>query len=106
MFQETFLNMKDVCAVTGLCRGTIQSEVNNGRLRSMKVGPRRLVTTTALKDWIQQSEMLSTEASIIDLDHLPDGSPAQIDWICDLEHVAHGSPSPTGVNATAMEGDE
>ncbi len=45
--------IKDVAARTRLSRSTIYAELANGRLKSVKVGRRRLVTESALADYIE-----------------------------------------------------
>ncbi len=45
------LSIKQTCAVTNLTPPTIYAEINAGRLRSFKVGRRRLVGLEALREW-------------------------------------------------------
>lgn len=47
------LNVADVCEATKLGRTTISNEIRTGRLRSIKVGSRRLVPEPALVTWIE-----------------------------------------------------
>lgn len=50
------LSVPEVMASTGLSRATIYGEINAGRLRSFKVGARRLVSPAALSDWVKHLE--------------------------------------------------
>jgi excisionase family DNA binding protein len=45
-------SIKDVVARTRLSRSTIYQELASGRLRSVKVGARRLIVESALIDYI------------------------------------------------------
>lgn len=46
----------EVAELTGLCRQTLYNEINNGALRSFKVGRRRLISPQALHDWVRSRE--------------------------------------------------
>jgi excisionase family DNA binding protein len=46
------INIKEVVAVTNLSRSTVYGEMDSGRLRSVKVGRRRLIPESALIDYI------------------------------------------------------
>ena len=46
-------SIKDVVARTNLSRSTVYEELANGRLKSVKVGRRRLITESALVDYIE-----------------------------------------------------
>lgn len=50
------LSIREVCEATGLSHVRIYQEINSGRLQSMKVGRRRLISSRALTDWIADSE--------------------------------------------------
>ena len=53
MAQNVCLNsIKDIVARTGLSRSTVYEEMDSGRLRSVKVGRRRLIPESALIDYI------------------------------------------------------
>lgn len=41
---------------TGLGRTTVYEELNSGRLRSFKVGARRLISSDAIAQWIADRE--------------------------------------------------
>ena len=45
-------SIKDIVARTGLSRSTVYEEMDSGRLRSVKVGRRRLIPESALVDYI------------------------------------------------------
>ena len=61
MPQAVALNsIKDIVARTGLSRSTIYEEMDSGRLRSVKVGRRRLITGSALIDYIDNLTEAST----------------------------------------------
>jgi excisionase family DNA binding protein len=61
MAQNVRLNsIKEVVVRTSLSRSTVYQEMASGRLRSVKVGNRRLITESALIDYIDN---LSKEAS-------------------------------------------
>jgi excisionase family DNA binding protein len=53
MAENVCLNsIKDIVARTGLSRSTVYEEMDSGRLRSVKVGRRRLIPESALIDYI------------------------------------------------------
>ncbi len=45
-----------VAEATGLCRRTIYKEMDSGRLKSFKVGTRRLISASALREWVAERE--------------------------------------------------
>lgn len=49
-------SVDDVIGSTGLSRQTIYNEINSGRLKSFKVGRRRLISPAALDAWVKQLE--------------------------------------------------
>ena len=51
---KKLLGVDEVCDLTGLGRSTIYGEVNSARLRSIKVGTRRLIPLSALDEWISE----------------------------------------------------
>jgi excisionase family DNA binding protein len=57
-------NVKDVVTRTRLSRSTIYLEMDRGRLRSVKVGNRRLVTESALIEYINNLDITSSETSV------------------------------------------
>jgi len=46
-------SVTDVMSRTGLCRATIYNLINSGRLKSVKVGTRRLVPVSALHELLK-----------------------------------------------------
>lgn len=46
------LSVIEVCDLVGLGRTRIYEEIRSGRLRSIKVGSRRLIPRAAIDDWI------------------------------------------------------
>lgn len=50
------LSIPDVMQQTGLCRQTIYNEINAGRLKSYRVGRRRLISSRALEEWVTKLE--------------------------------------------------
>jgi excisionase family DNA binding protein len=45
-------SVKDIVVRTGLSRSTIYEEMGSGRLQSVKVGRRRLITESQLIDYV------------------------------------------------------
>lgn len=56
------LSVPEVMERTGLCRNAIYAEINSGRLRSFKVGSRRLITPAALDTWVNKQEQAERAA--------------------------------------------
>ena len=54
--EKVALSLKEVCELTGLKKDLIYQEVNNGRLKSFKIGRRRLFTPASVNEWIKQAE--------------------------------------------------
>lgn len=50
------LSIKEAVEQTGLSHVTLYNEINAGRLKSLKVGRRRLIRPAALAEWIEQRE--------------------------------------------------
>lgn len=48
---------------TGLGRNSIYDEINSGRLRSFRVGRRRLVSEEAIREWIRDREAESLQGA-------------------------------------------
>jgi len=57
-------SVKDIVARTGLSRSTVYQEMDSGRLRSVKVGRRRLITESALIDYIEGLADASKRAEV------------------------------------------
>lgn len=53
---KALLSIRESCAVTGFSHMTLYNEINAGRLRSLKVGRRRMLTPAAIHDWIAERE--------------------------------------------------
>jgi excisionase family DNA binding protein len=61
MTQNICLNsIKDIVVRTGLSRSTVYEEMSSGRLRSVKVGRRRLIPESALIDYIDSLNTAGT----------------------------------------------
>jgi excisionase family DNA binding protein len=54
--QVVGLSVPDVMAAVGLSRSVVYREINSGRLKSFKVGKRRLISPQALNDWVAKLE--------------------------------------------------
>ena len=53
---KELISIKEAVALTGLSHVTLYNEINAGRLKSLKVGRRRLIRHAALSEWIEQRE--------------------------------------------------
>lgn len=53
---KKLISIKEAVALTGLSHVTLYNEINAGRLKSLKVGRRRLIRPAALSEWIKQRE--------------------------------------------------
>jgi excisionase family DNA binding protein len=51
---QVLFDIRNVCRITGLGRSRIYVELQAGRLRSIKVGSRRLIPNAALEQWIAE----------------------------------------------------
>lgn len=50
-------SIAEICTILGVCRDTVYNEINAGRLKTFKVGPRRrFVSQDALQDYVKQRE--------------------------------------------------
>ena len=49
-------SVAEVAGAYGVSKVTIYSEINSGRLRSLKAGRRRIITDDALRDWERARE--------------------------------------------------
>jgi excisionase family DNA binding protein len=52
MLERLVLNVAEVMDITGLSRQYVYNEIKSGRLRSLKVGRRRLVRVADLETWL------------------------------------------------------
>jgi excisionase family DNA binding protein len=57
-------SIKDVVTKTRLSRSKIYEELANGRLKSVKVGRRRLITESALADYIEYLVEAATPSGV------------------------------------------
>lgn len=46
----------DAAKIAGIGRTKLYDEIASSRIRSLKVGKRRLITVEAIKDWLQARE--------------------------------------------------
>jgi excisionase family DNA binding protein len=59
--QQVLYSVPDITAKTRVGRTLVYREIAAGRLRSVKVGARRLVTAAALDEWVQLLEREAEE---------------------------------------------
>jgi excisionase family DNA binding protein len=57
-------SIKDVVAKTRLSRSKIYEEMDSGRLKSVKVGRRRLIPESALIDYIESLAQVGMRAEV------------------------------------------
>lgn len=50
------LSIKEAVEQTGLSHVTLYNEINAGRLKSLKIGRRRMIRPASLREWIEQRE--------------------------------------------------
>jgi excisionase family DNA binding protein len=50
------LSVPEIMFSTGLARATVYAEINSGRLKSFKVGRRRLISPQSLEAWVRNAE--------------------------------------------------
>jgi len=51
---QILMSIAQVCEETGLGRTRVYEELTSGRLKSIKVGSRRLVPSSMLDEWIAE----------------------------------------------------
>ena len=56
MQERLVYSVPEVMDLLGLSRQTVYHEINSGRLSSFTLGRRRLVSGTALRDWVERRE--------------------------------------------------
>jgi excisionase family DNA binding protein len=56
------LSIPEACAMAGVEKDTLYSEINAGRLKTAKIKGRRLVRREALEKWLTDHEMATGEA--------------------------------------------
>ncbi|MET0012125.1 MAG: helix-turn-helix domain-containing protein [Sedimenticola sp.] len=49
-------SIEEVAEAVGVCRQTVFNEINSRRLRSAKIGRRRVISSTALHEWLAKLE--------------------------------------------------
>lgn len=57
------LSISEVAESAGLSRQTVYNEINAGRLKTFKVGRRRLVSPAALREWVGRLEQVASGRS-------------------------------------------
>ena len=55
-------SIKDICDLSGAGKDLIYNEINNGNLKSAKVGRRRIIRPEAAKEWLKNLEKKTSEA--------------------------------------------
>ncbi len=56
-------SINETIEALGLSRQTVYNEINAGRLRSFRVGKRRLVSNDALQEWVKAREIETRDAA-------------------------------------------
>ncbi len=55
-------SIKDICDLSGAGKDLIYNEINNGNLKSAKVGRRRIIRREAAEQWLKDHEKKTSEA--------------------------------------------
>ena len=55
-------SIPEAIETSGIQRDLIYSEINSGRLKSIKIGRRRLVRAEALEQWLKEHEARASQA--------------------------------------------
>ena len=53
VLQPLALSIRQACAVAGVSRSTLYEEIAAGRLKSIRIGARRLILVEDLRDWLR-----------------------------------------------------
>jgi excisionase family DNA binding protein len=53
---QMLLNVNEACQRLGISRWSLYRQINGGKLTSVKIGSRRLISSRAVADFIRQSE--------------------------------------------------
>jgi excisionase family DNA binding protein len=53
VLQPLALSIRQACAVAGVSRSTLYEEIAAGRLKSVRIGARRLILVEDLRDWLR-----------------------------------------------------
>jgi len=56
-------SIPEAIETSGIQRDLIYSEINSGRLKSIKIGRRRLVRAEALEQWLKDHEARTSKAT-------------------------------------------
>ncbi len=56
-------SINDTIEALGLSRQTVYNEINAGRLRTFRVGKRRMVSDDALQEWVKAREIEALEVA-------------------------------------------
>ncbi len=60
--QKLVYSIPEAIETSGIQRDLIYSEINSGRLKSIKIGRRRLVRAEALEQWLKDHEAKTSQA--------------------------------------------
>ena len=55
-------SIKDICDLSGAGKDLIYNEINNGNLKSAKVGRRRIIRPEAAEQWLKDLEKKTSAA--------------------------------------------
>ena len=55
-------SIKDICDLSGAGKDLIYNEINNGNLKSAKVGRRRIIRPEAAEQWLKDLEEKTSKA--------------------------------------------
>jgi len=55
-------NIKEAVAVSGINKDLLYAEINAGKLKTLKIGRRRLIRAEALAAWLEAHEQKTSEA--------------------------------------------
>jgi len=55
-------SIKDICDLSGAGKDLIYNEINNGNLKSAKVGRRRIIRPEAAEQWLKDLEKKTSKA--------------------------------------------
>ena len=58
-FTRKSLSVEEVSLRNGVCRATIYNEIARGKLKTLKVGRRRLITVEQEAQWLRKCEGLA-----------------------------------------------
>lgn len=55
-------SVQDVCDLSGTGKDLVYREINNGNLKSLKVGRRRIIRPKAAEEWLENLERRTSKA--------------------------------------------